>query len=339
MLVASSAEGKGFQVDVIAGRPEVHRRDRKLMQVFVNRRRVSEYSLIQAAEYGFSGFMPGGWYPAVFVFVEIDPRLIDFNIHPAKREVRFQNMAEVHSTVVSAVRAGLPVQEQRQPMRQTGTGVENTRTVNVIAGVHHGRTLPFVAQEETTVASRIAGADIRFLGQVFGVFLVFQHYDRLLIMDQHAAHERVIFDRLVTQKPKMQEMLFPLSFDVSQEDGVRLERCREELRGLGLELSREGATSFEISAISEDLRALPEDVLVELVRGAGVGEWRSALLATAACRLAIKDGDAVDAVTARELCAQALQLVVPRCPHGRPIWHVLSEEDLRKFVDRPSRTG
>ena len=338
MLVASSAEGKGFRVDVIAGRPEVHRRDRKLMQVFVNRRRVSEYSLIQAAEYGFSGFMPGGLHPAVFVFVEIDPRLIDFNIHPAKREVRFQNMADVHSTIVSAVRATLP--GQGQPVRQTGMqGVENARTINVIAGVHQGGTLPFVAQEKTTVASRVAGADIHFLGQVFGVFLVFQHSDRLLIMDQHAAHEKVIFERLVMQEPKIQEMLFPLSFDVSQEDGVRLERCREELRGLGIELSREGAKSFEISAISEDLRALPEDVLVELVRGAGVGEWRSALLATAACRLAIKDGDVVDAVTARELCAQALQLVVPRCPHGRPIWHVLSEEDLRKFVGRPSRAG
>jgi len=340
MLVASSAEGKGFRVEVIAGRPEVRRRDRKLMQVFVNRRRVSEYSLIQAAEYGFSGFMSGGWYPAVFVFIEIDPRLIDFNIHPAKREVRFQNMADVHSTIVSAVRATLPGQGQRQPIRQTGMqGAENSRTMNIITGVHQGGALPFVAQGETTVASRVAGADIRFLGQVFGVFLVFQHSDRLLIMDQHAAHERVIFERLVTQEPKMQEMLFPLSFDVSEEEGIRLERCREELRGLGIELSREGAKSFEISAISEDLRALPEEVLVELVRGAGVGEWRSGLQATAACRLAIKDGDAVDAVTARELCAQALQLVVPRCPHGRPIWHMLSEEDLRKFVDRPSRTG
>lgn len=156
-------------------------------------------------------------------------------------------------------------------------------------------------------------------------------------MDQHAAHERIIFERLGARAPKMQEMLFPLSFDVTEEEGSRLERCREELSGLGMELARVGSASFEITAISDDFRPLREDVLVELARGVGAEEWRSSLLAMAACKLAIKEGEVVDAVTARELCAQALRLSVPRCPHGRPIWHELSEETLRKLVDRPPK--
>ncbi len=164
---------------------------------------------------------------------------------------------------------------------------------------------------------------------------MFELADRLLILDQHAAHEKVIFERLEARSPKMQEMLFPLSFDVTEEEERRLESCRSDLAGLGIEVRRVGTRSYEISSISEDLRPLREDVLVELVRGAGAEQWRSSLLATAACRLAIKEGDAVDPVTARELCLQALQLAVPRCPHGRPIWHELSEESLRKLVDRP----
>ena len=72
-----------------------------------------------------------------------------------------------------------------------------------------------------------------------------------------------------------------------------------------------------------------------MLRGAGAEQWRHSLIATAACRLAIKEGDRVDAVTAAELCGQALQLPVPRCPHGRPIWHELTEETLLKLVDRP----
>ena len=340
MLVSSSAEGSGFRVDVVAGRPELRRRDRRLVQIFVNRRRVSEFSLMQAVEYGFSGFMPGGWFPVAFVFVEIDPGLIDFNIHPAKREVRFRNPADVHSVVVSAVRAGLAGQAHTGLAREAhaapasaGNPVPSSaRTHAPAPGLPTAPLYPpsyAAAREEVT--------DIRFLGQVFGVFLVFEVSGRLLILDQHAAHERIIFERLQARAPRMQEMLFPLSFDVSEEEGIRLERVQEELAGLGIEVRRVGSRSYEITALADDFRSLREDVLVELVRGAGGEQWRSSLRATAACRLAIKDGDVVDPVTARELCAQALRLPVPRCPHGRPIWHELSEESLRKLVDRPPR--
>jgi DNA mismatch repair protein MutL len=344
MIASSRGEGRGFTVQIMAGRPELRRRDRKLIQVFVNRRRVSEYSLMQAVEYGFAGFMPGGWYPVGFVFIEIDPGLIDFNIHPAKKEVRFQSLPEVHSVVVSAVRAGLGVSpgaaDQPRPRPQPFHEHEGPATGGQLSGPttglsFSGQTLPFVPVERAVRQQAAEGRPVRFLGQVFGVFLVFELADRLLILDQHAAHEKVIFERLEARSPKMQEMLFPLSFDVSEEEERRLESCLSDLAGLGIEVRRVGTRSYEISSISEDLRPLREDVLVELVRGAGAGQWRSSLLATAACRLAIKEGDAVDPVTARELCLQALQLAVPRCPHGRPIWHELSEESLRKLVDRP----
>jgi DNA mismatch repair protein MutL len=353
MLSASASKGGGFTVEVIAGRPELRRRDRKLVQIFVNRRRVSEYSLMQAVEYGFSGFMPGGWYPAAFIFIEIDPSLIDFNIHPAKKEVRFQRLADVHSAVVSAVRAGLTGQAQpwRAGDEKKGLTAPQTYAASQSPSLWRGpaysrastpfaaqgQALPFFRAEGDAPGPSTEGPEIRFLGQVFKVFLVFELTDRLLIMDQHAAHERIIFERLGSRTAKMQEMLFPLSFDVTEEEGSRLERCQEELSDLGIELTRAGSTSWEITAISDDFRALREDVIVELSRGVGAEEWRASLLATAACKLAIKEGEVVDAVTARELCAQALQLAVPRCPHGRPIWHELSEENLRRLVDRPPK--
>lgn len=336
MLCSSAADGSGYRVEVVAGRPELRRRDRKLIQIFVNRRRVSEFSLMQAVEYGFSGFMPGGWYPIAFVFVEIDPSLIDFNIHPAKKEVRFRSLSDLHSAVVSAVRAGLAEKPQvnavqDQVHREVRSPIPGTRLP--------GLPEPLMDRGPVLVAPALpaAGPDIRYLGQVFGVFLVFELSDRLLILDQHAAHERIIYEHLGTRAPKMQEMLFPVSFDVSEEEEARLDRFQEELGGLGIGLRRAGSRTFEITALADDLRALREDTLVELVRGIGAEQWRSTFRATAACRLAIKEGDVVDAVTARELCAQALLLTVPRCPHGRPIWHELSEEGLRKLVDRPPR--
>jgi DNA mismatch repair protein MutL len=353
MLSASASQGGSFTVEVVAGRPELRRRDRKLIQVFVNRRRVSEFSLMQAVEYGFSGFMPGGWYPVAFVFVEIDPSLIDFNIHPAKKEVRFQKIADVHSAVVSAVRVGLTGQAQPRRAGDEEKGRAAPQTYAASQGTSlsqdpafsrvsapfgaHGQALPFFRAEEDAPEPSAEGPEIRFLGQAFKVFLIFELTERLLIIDQHAAHERIIFERLRLRTAKMQEMLFPLSFDVTEEEGSRLERCQGELSALGIELTRAGSTSFEVTAVSDDFRALREDVLIDLARGVGAEEWRASLLATAACKLAIKEGEVVDPVTARELCAQALRLAVPRCPHGRPIWHELSEEGLRKLVDRPPK--
>ena len=329
-LQQGAEEGNGFRVDVVTGRPDVRRRDRKLLQCFVNGRRVSEFSLLQAAEYGYAGFIPGGWYPTAFIFVEIDPDLIDFNIHPAKKEVRFRNLPDVHKAVVSAVRRSvLPPGDVPLIIPPRSTGLPETPAPSREFRLD----LPSPPERLPTAPPE---QGIRFLGQVFGVFLVFELPGRLLVLDQHAAHERIIFERLMARGAQLQEMLFPLVFDVSADEEERLVGVRDELEGLGIAIRRSGARCFEVTAISAELRALPEDRLIELVRGVGGDEWKYNLRATAACRLAIKEGDRVDPVTAQELCARALELPVPRCPHGRPIWHELSEESLLRLVDRPA---
>jgi DNA mismatch repair protein MutL len=327
-LVEGAEEGNGFRVRVVAGRPDLRRRDRKLLQCFVNGRRVSEFSLLQAAEYGFAGFIPGGWYPVAFIFVEIDPDLIDFNIHPAKKEVRFRNLPDFHKAVVSAVKRSVVPEGEPPiviPARKAG--------IEFAPQSQRAFSLDLPSSPEGLPPSSSTG--IRFLGQVFGVFLVFELPGRLLVIDQHAAHERVIFERLMARSPVLQEMLFPLVFDVSFEEEERLLGVLRDLEDLGIRIRRSGALTFEVTAISAELRPLPEERLIELIRGVGGDEWKYSLRASAACRLAIKEGDRVDPVTAQELCARALELPVPRCPHGRPIWHELSRESLLRLVDRP----
>ena len=331
-LAEGVEEGNGFRVTVVAGAPDLRRRDRKLMQSFVNGRRVSEYALLQAADHGFAGFIPGGWYPAAFVFVEISPDLIDFNIHPAKKEVRFRNLPDVHKAVVSAVRKTLvPAGEAPIVIPPGGAGAPDAALPRRELRFE----LPPVQVNPAAAAPAAPPAGIRFLGQVFGVFLVFELPGRLLMLDQHAAHERIIFERLGARSPVLQEMLFPLVFDVSSDEEQRLLEAREELEGLGIAIRRSGALSFEVTALSAELQPLPEDRLIEMLRGVGAQEWKYTLRATAACRMAIKEGDRVDPVTAQELCARALELTEPRCPHGRPIWHEISEESLLRLVDRP----
>ncbi len=94
------------------------------------------------------------------------------------------------------------------------------------------------------------------------------------MLDQHAAHERILFERLDARAPAMQEMLFPLCFDVSEEEERRLEAAGDGLVELGVELRRAGARAFEVTALAEHFKSIPEELLIELIRGVGGEEWQ-----------------------------------------------------------------
>lgn len=95
-----TTEGEGFRIQLFAGDPTDARNDRRALQVFVNRRRVWEYALLQAVEYAYQEYVHGGLHPIAYLFLDIDPQLVDFNIHPAKREVKIRCLSEVHRAVV-----------------------------------------------------------------------------------------------------------------------------------------------------------------------------------------------------------------------------------------------
>ncbi len=107
------AVARGAGVTAVLARPEVHRRDRRLMQLFVNRRRIYDYSLLQAVEQAFSPYMPGGCFPVAFLFLEVDPALVDFNVHPAKREARFRDPAGLRRAVSETLREHLRAYDLR----------------------------------------------------------------------------------------------------------------------------------------------------------------------------------------------------------------------------------
>ncbi len=162
---------------------------------------------------------PGGFHPVAFVFVDIDPSLVDFNIHPAKKEVRFRNLPEVHRAVVSATRTFLAG-------RQSVTVFRDEPPAGLPFDADRRASAPPAAwplpAPPPSVAAPSAGDNLRYLGQAFGVFLVCELPDRLLLVDQHAAHERIVYERLRRQRPAVQDLLFPLAFDASADEDARL---------------------------------------------------------------------------------------------------------------------
>lgn len=351
-LAVVAGEREGLSVRVVLADPEHARRDRRFIQVFVNGRRIWEYSLVQAVEYGFTGTMPGGLHPVGFVFLSVDPALIDFNVHPAKREVRFRDPGAAHRLVAEVVKSfvggrssiGLrgvpsPRSPEGSPLPEAVLFVDSDAAAPaaVLDGAGEYGRIPAPGFPRSTPAVGSSGPQeaVELLGQVFGVFLVALRGDRLYLIDQHAAHERAIFDRLMEQAPEVQELLLPICFDLTEAELRHLESVRGELRDAGIVVETD-SRGCEVTAMDARLSKVSESEIAELVSGrrGEPGSLRRSVCALAACSLAVRDGERLGEVSAQALAAEALGLPEARCPHGRPVWHSLSRGELFRLVKR-----
>ncbi|MCL2264480.1 MAG: DNA mismatch repair endonuclease MutL [Treponema sp.] len=369
--------GDGFSAAVVIGSPELYRSDRRQLFVFANGRRINDYSLIQALEYGSQGWFPNGVHPVGAVFVDIDPSLADFNIHPAKREVRFRDPGAIHHVVSGGVKeffhklylreskkdAGefdkelvFESREWKAGNREAGANFENKaghqydRVTN--SGLTTRSSFPAPRSPLPTPLSSIrekfssinssrekqfsVNEEIKYVGRIFNLFILMECNERLYIIDQHAAHERILFNKFLEEGIPKQELLTPIPFCTeSDEEDAFLSEKREELSRLGIDIEKDEGCSWRIDALPADWRmgdtATVKEILELRTAGENIAQrWA----ATLCCRAAIKDGDYPDDETALTLGKQALNLPDPRCPHGRPIWTEISREALYKAVRR-----
>jgi DNA mismatch repair protein MutL len=336
-LDTGSTSGEGFEIDMVLTKPGFSRRDRRLMQTYVNGRRIQEYSLLQAIIYGYSEHLPGGSFPGVFLFVEVDPKLVDFNIHPAKREVRFRNLQLIHRATVDLVRSKLP------PIN-TYTPSEIGRKQQ--AFYFDGPSGPGPGFEIREVAERLESTEstetdtpplpgFTYHGQIFGLFLLVEYNEKLYVIDQHAAHERILFEKLAEDDLEVQTLLVPIHIELNEDEEAVLRRDLDEYGVLGFDLEQQGEGSWLIKACPSVCLDMKGD-LADFIKGrrGDTTNLRQTLFATVACRAAVMDGEILDFLTGGELAAQALGLDNARCPHGRPIWFEISRDRLFELVER-----
>jgi len=349
--------GEGFKIEAVAARPEVFRADKRYIQVFVNRRRIYEYSLVQAVEYGFKEYLPGGRFPVVFLFLKVNPELVDFNIHPAKREVRFRNLSLIRHGIIAMVKAFLinydlhphRVPEQENPAQegdlQREIFVSGTRSDGVQNGVELSaqperdayaggwQSELFSLKHREDQGEKVS---FRYCGQVFDLFLLVEWGNRLFIIDQHAAHERVLYEKLRNKKSNTQELLFPIHFEAGPDEAVLVRERISLWREMGIQISAVEKNAFEINSLPEDFLALDEGELVKalLSEYSSFDELKDRIYSMAACRLAVKDGESLDRPAAEQLTADLFNLSNGRCPHGRPIWYEIRREELFRRVGR-----
>ena len=365
-----AANGNGFSVSIVAGGPELSRSDRRLQFVFANNRRIQDYSLIQAFEYGLQGWFPNASHPIGAVFVHIDPALADFNIHPAKREARFLDSTAIHHAATSALRdfcrrgniaaaADSPMRAELQSHAELPFRSEHqsgdTKAAQLAMQALLENPPDFAAENEPyypsnqseqfyqpdrmelnqSNQSELPDGDVRYLGRLFDLFILVQKGDGLFIIDQHAAHERILFERYTREPVPRQELLVAIPFDTdSADDDNFLEKNRALLEKFGVVI-RSGNNEWLIEALPSNWKLSDRETVAEILSLKTAGEniaerW----LTTLCCRAAVKDGDFLDEQTALTLAEQAFALSSCRCPHGRPVWFAVSRHDLLRAVKR-----
>jgi DNA mismatch repair protein MutL len=357
-LLPFEADVAGVRVHGYAGRPVEGRPGRDAQHFFVNGRTVQDRVLAHAVSQAYADAMPRGRHPVLFLFVEVDPRAVDVNVHPQKTEVRFHQPSGIHDLVQRAVAAAfsgsaaLPELADLRPRSDAASAAGIRRAALGFLEAHEPSPAPYRATQPlrgpvaaTPLEKRAPAAA---LGQIRDSYIVAADADGLVVIDQHAAHERVLFERYLAQADEgsveVQRLMFPATFEVSAQEQVVLEEQREEFHRLGFLAEPFGERIVRLDGVPAVAGALaPEPLFRELLGEAdrhrspvtGLGELRRRLVTTAACQAAIKVNHPLTREGMEGLLRDLYHADNPTtCPHGRPILFRVSVDEIERAFRR-----
>ena len=326
----------------VVTQPRLSRGSRDGIVLAVNGRPISSRALVYALEECYQGRLERGRHPVAVIDIEIEPGLVDVNVHPSKREVRFREEGAVFSALQRAVRSALGGSETFRY-----TSIETDRPAAVVGGQHSQLRLheaaTVLAMADAVTEPAAASAVLRPIGQVGPGYLVAEGPDGLVLVDQHAAHERVLYNRLLQRlrsgTAMSQPLLMPQAVDVEPALMAAAADHQADLAALGLELEEFGPRSLRISAVPVEMpasraTAAVQETLVALSENRGDLAIEKAAAALA-CHSAVRFGDVLDISEQRRLLAdlEATQESVT-CPHGRPTRLLVAWQDLTRHFRR-----
>jgi DNA mismatch repair protein MutL len=363
-LIEFTGGGDSVHVHGLIGRPGTSRADKTYQDFFVNRRAVKNPSLTHALYSACGDMLMRDRHPVAFIFIEIDPTLVDVNVHPAKAEVRFRNQSQLHDLVRDVIREGLRVmnvssastrddrvRESMSDYLSSNKSSELRNAISRSAAPGQNQQMNFSASPVTIdfpSELRTQDSELLFpLAQVHDSFIIAQSREGMAIVDQHAAHERVLFERLQDQfeagQVPVQDLLVPDQVELGPAQSTMLAEYIPELSKLGFMVEDFGNGTFVIKAVpalmvGADYRQLLLDILDEVnVHGKSgkMVEVRDEMLSVMACHPAIKVHRHLERQEMEKLLADLFKCRMPHtCPHGRPTIVRFSLVDVMKMFKR-----
>jgi DNA mismatch repair protein MutL len=380
-LIEADSQEKGLHVFALLGKPAIARTSNKFQYVFLNGRFIRDKFVSHAIKEAYRGALEPDRFPVVFVFIQIPQEDVDVNVHPTKIEVRFCNANLVHSQILGCLREKLLAADLDMPVklpssgqpvgsRPSGTAAQmRSRKVADAMAEFFKKHRPSHTQQQfgfrparafgsPSAAGQLArgpaapalakvGFQQRNWMQIHDSFIIAQSEDGFIIIDQHALHERIIYEdlsrRLRRGRLESQKLLIPESFELTDVQGGAIANHAELFERLGLELAPFGPRTMAIQAFPVMLsRAAPVEFVCDLLdllvdKELGFDEERmlEEVLRMAACKGAIKAGQRLSDGEIEQLLADREEVEYSsRCPHGRPTTIKFTMSELEKQFKR-----
>lgn len=363
-------EDEGVKITGFISPISITRSNRKEITFFVNGRWIQDIGLATALVKAYQTYLMVGRYPLSFLFINMEPEEVDVNVHPAKAEVRFKQPDVLFSMVQRAVKRALlaysPIPQLHPTIWQTGSGLkqQDPAWINARLNWEERQTTGPNLQETDTIPAAETTAEtypaeqssginrmplLRLIGQIGATYLVAEGPDGLYLIDQHAAHERVLYEKLSTRAGKVesQSLLQPEVVQFSPQSARLISESLEILNQYGFMVEEFGVNTYRISAIptiftsgdpQATLRCIVEDFEEDETPLQGLLADR--LIARICKRMAVKGGQTLSPQEQTSLLNDLENCVSPRtCPHGRPTMIHLSVDLLeRQFGRRGARS-
>lgn len=381
-MMACQSEPGEIQVKGFISSPEAGRGNRSSQYFFVNGRSIRSQTLQSGLEMAYRNRLLTGRYPTCVLYIDVAYGAVDVNVHPTKAEVKFSQEKKVFDAVYYTCMAALgsedrlaaetepaPRMNVEPPVPITAAPAVKTEKKAVPAGApvvydappvdlgpfflrEFPQEMPAPAVEPDIPAEpEIEAAPLqearmpafRVVGEVLGTYIIVEHEDKMTLIDKHAAHERIHFDRLCAQKvdAHAQTLLAPELLKLNGEDYELVESHGADFADLGYELEPYGDNTLLLRAVpggmdAGEARACVEEICEKLRTGRNIPyqEVRQEILKTVACKAAIKAGKRSDPAELAVLAERVLSGEIKYCPHGRPVSVTFSKYELDKMFDR-----
>ena len=346
-------QGPGWSLHGMIGDPLSTRSSSDRIFLFVNDRAVSSRVLSGALRDAYRNIISLGKSPVAVLSLQIDPQQLDVNVHPAKREIRLLHESEIASAITASAASALEERARLGEMKNEEASAEvqggriisaeSTALQTTIAESGEQRTLP-VSPEPALPGPH--HPVLRIVGQIKKLYIVAEGEDGLVIIDQHAAAERIRFELLVElykDKKIRQELVEPISVELSASERLMMNAWQETLQEIGFDLSPFGGNTYTVRAVPalgsrlQDAEAV-HDILRDLFNSGKVSPAstdRDEILKLLACRGSIKSGRELTAIEMKRLLDDLLLCKNPlTCPHGRPVMVTIDEGQLERLFLR-----
>jgi len=369
-LIPFSLKGEDFSLHGLLSKPSFTRGNRKYQHIFVNRRVVQNRGIFYGIKQGYDRLIPAGRFPVAIVFVDIEPSLVDVNIHPTKKEVKFVSERQISDSLSKIIQKTLSKKnvipsmllseekDFRDNMKYGGSkavdGNELAYSLDKISG----------AQEKECIFSEIKDNDYavvpetlkiklekskykRVIGQLSKSYILIENNEGLLILDQHAAHERVLFEKVKEKYLKdevpSQKLLFPYTLELSAKDVSLLLNNLEILRKIGFELSQFAQDAVIIENIPAftlnlDISSLIIDIISDIQEeryNRSLKQEVEQKIIRRCCRKAVMAHDYMSKEEMERLLEDIFVFNIPfSCPHGRPIAVQITLGEMEKKFKR-----